>query len=342
MQTITDLLANWLFQQKTTRSRKHYEWCQYQSDIITDCIAELKLPANAGAWEPIHVMTLLEHLKNKAGKHQLRPSTIKGAWRALCLVLDLAVKAQLTKYNPARQVPRPRGQSRPTERYDLAELEKLFGAIDLAHPIGLRDGAWLAIAAELGLRAEEISTLNLSDWHGDRLVVQGKGDKQRTVGVTPFLQNVLEAYLKIRPTFSPKGNWLFVSKDGDQLSYAAMRARLMLYAAKAGISDAAMHRFRVTFASEFWLQCESEIGLQMALGHAWLDMTRKYIRQTEEEKAAQTSAKTVSVLNKVLPAAHPSAAPAQPASPAEPAKSSLADADLATILEAFKKHFRNN
>jgi site-specific recombinase XerD len=86
-----------------------------------------------------------------------------------------------------------------------AEVDKLLDSCDLKTPTGRRDRAILLLLARLGLRAGEVSRLELGDirWRSGEIVVRGKGN---TVDRLPLLEEVgkaLATYLvKDRPKSS--------------------------------------------------------------------------------------------------------------------------------------------
>ncbi|HET9442633.1 MAG TPA: tyrosine-type recombinase/integrase, partial [Acidimicrobiales bacterium] len=64
-----------------------------------------------------------------------------------------------------------------------------------------RDALIVALALACGLRLEEIATLRLDQLTGEgpeALVVRGKGDKERRLGVPPVVREALAAYLPTR------------------------------------------------------------------------------------------------------------------------------------------------
>jgi len=79
---------------------------------------------------------------------------------------------------------------------------------------------------------------------------------------------------------------LFRSRGRDSLSYTAARVMFLKYLIKAGLSQKghSLHSLRHTFASELLnagmrLEC-----LQQLLGHAKLEVTRRYARLTDKTR----------------------------------------------------------
>jgi hypothetical protein len=76
--------------------------------------------------------------------------------------------------------------------------------------------------------------------------------------------------------------------------------RLEIWAHKAGVANATPHRFRATFATQFVLKEGHDLlKLQALLGHATLDMSRRYVKLAMEEEA-RLSNSACSVVDQLL------------------------------------------
>lgn len=145
---------------------------------------------------------------------------------------------------------------------------------------------WEAIARMIvllgvygGLRREEMVDLQLDNVKladGVIKVVDGKGRKNRDVGMMPILVEQVEAYIaKHRGKFGP-GAFL-LDAQGVALDNRTLNRRLKRLADKAGI-DITPHGLRVTMAT--WLE-DSGMPItytQSLLGHSSLETTRHYIK----------------------------------------------------------------
>jgi site-specific recombinase XerD len=182
-----------------------------------------------------------------------------------------------------------KGHPRPTDRFSVADMRRLFAVMNGDAPIVLRDRALVALALDAGPRVEELATIRLRDLDADAVTLFGKGGKTRRVGVSPEARQYIDAYLADgRTALHPTNDRLFVSVAGAPLTYTALRNRLKYWAGRAGIAHATWHQFRVAFATHHWLCHRSEIELQLALGHATLAMTRRYVRLAQEEEAGRS------------------------------------------------------
>ncbi|MHC4105089.1 MAG: tyrosine-type recombinase/integrase, partial [Planctomycetota bacterium] len=128
----------------------------------------------------------------------------------------------------------------------------------------------IVIMVETGLRAAEISNMKLKDlpgYHGKQGidVRQGKGGKDRTVGISRYLANRLtdytncSVYSKIKGIGLETGIWLY-RKSGK------VKSRL------------SPHKFRHTYATFLLDVSDNEFLVQSQLGHEQPDTTQIYAR----------------------------------------------------------------
>lgn len=103
----------------------------------------------------------------------------------------------------------------------------------------VRDRAMFLLMLRCGLRIGEVAGLKVRDLYlaemPPRLLVTGKGSKERTVYLSPQAVGALRAYLAARP--SAPSDHLFLSYQHDGLSTTAIHKRLMVYRKQAGIQS---------------------------------------------------------------------------------------------------------
>ena len=117
----------------------------------------------------------------------------------------------------------------------------------LAHIHSPRDKAMFLLMLECGLRVGEAHHLSVDDIvleEPPRLIVHGKGGKQRTVYLSPPAQEALQSWLTSRPLIAERA--VFISEHAKRLSVAGIQYLLRGYCGKAGIKCTA-HQFRHAF-----------------------------------------------------------------------------------------------
>jgi site-specific recombinase XerD len=130
-----------------------------------------------------------------------------------------------------------------------------------------------------GLRVGEACRLKTGDIDAARgviLVRNGKGNKERLVGLRPQLLHVLRGYWKRE---RPPAPWLFASRTGDHLYAGSVRDALADAASRAGIDKRVTpHVLRHCYATHLIEQGTELRVIQVLLGHENIGSTTRYAR----------------------------------------------------------------
>jgi integrase/recombinase XerD len=134
------------------------------------------------------------------------------------------------------------------------------------------------------LRASEIINLEITDidLKADRLLVrQGKGNKDRYVGINQELKPHLERYLnEIRP--ESKSLKAFLLVDGREFSLDRLEKRVRYIFKKAGLKGL-LHSFRRGALTHYANRGVPLSHLQMIAGHANIQTTMSYVNHKVED-----------------------------------------------------------
>jgi site-specific recombinase XerD len=157
----------------------------------------------------------------------------------------------------------------------------------------LRDRALIETLRATGCRIDEAVTLTVGDAVNQRAVVEGKGDKERTVFWDEAGWTALSEYLEARG--DPPEYPLFARHDwkagGDEhISTQGARSILAEWCRKAHVPVITPHQFRHRFAT-FSLRVMDLAHVQDLMGHESPETTRIYTQfQREELEAAHAQA----------------------------------------------------
>ena len=170
---------------------------------------------------------------------------------------------------------------------------------------GIRDAAIIAVLYAGGLRRAELAELDLAHYEttaeGARLVVLGKGNKQRSVPLAGGAARALGDWLAVRgdvagPLFRVIGNRNRGGRMTTQAVYAMLRAR----ASAAGVASLSPHDLRRTFVGDL-LDAGADIAtVQKLAGHASPATTARYDRRGEAVKRAAVDRLHVPYTRRVL------------------------------------------
>jgi site-specific recombinase XerD len=173
----------------------------------------------------------------------------------------------------------PQRLPRPAREDDL---RLFFAVIEDA-----RDKAMFILMLRCGLRIGEVANLLLSDLYlnepAPRLVVHGKGSRERTVYLSRQAERALRRYLAERPP--ARSDFVFLSYQLDGLSTTAIHKRLMRYRQQAAV-HLTCHRLRHSFANDLLSAGAPVTSIQALLGHRWLETTQIYVQANDQQVQA--------------------------------------------------------
>lgn len=128
-----------------------------------------------------------------------------------------------------------------------------------------------------GLRLSEVINLKPGDislTKQNMRVVNGKGGKDRDLGIPDYTAELIYKWKKIRPL----GKFLFSTLSGKKLSERYIQYMVKRYIRKAKINkDITPHTLRHSFATEFYRRTKDIETLRIILGHSDISTTQIYI-----------------------------------------------------------------
>jgi integrase/recombinase XerC len=209
--------------------------------------------------------------------------------RKLCAVRALyrfLVREGTAPGNPARGVASPKRPRKLPEVLPEEEVAALVEAPALAEPLALRDRAILELLYASGLRASELTGLNLGalDLAEGLVRVLGKRRKERIVPVGRAAREALGRWLEEgRPALArgPGGAYareaVFLNHRGGRLGVRSLGRRVDRWVLAAGLPrHVHPHVLRHCFATHLLASGADLRGIQELLGHASLSTTQRY------------------------------------------------------------------
>lgn len=177
-------------------------------------------------------------------------------------------------------VKEPRRLPRPVNEQ---ELRKFFFAIRDA-----RDRAMFSLMLRCGLRIGEVASLKMDDLYlgesPSRLILHGKGSRERAVYLSPEAEKDLQIWLESRPRVGCE--YVFVSYQRRRLSTTSINVRVNRVCQASGVNLTA-HRLRHTFADTLLSAGMPITSIQKLMGHRFVETTQTYAvandRQVEDD-----------------------------------------------------------
>lgn len=226
-----------------------------------------------------HLRAYLHHLQKQglaASSRARAVAAVRGFLRFLedRGVLETSPAAALRSPKKPRTLPRCPGEG------EVVEL--LTASLEGGDPA--RDQALLELMYAAGLRAAEVVGLDLAAYRPGqaRMVVRGKGDKERTVPVGARARAALDAWLEVRDQRAKAGeDALFLNHRGRRLTTRGLRDIFRRWCLRAGgLSGYSPHSVRHAVATHL-LDAGADLrSVQELLGHASLATTQIYTHLT--------------------------------------------------------------
>jgi len=239
----------------------------------------------------------LRHEDLRAYQRHLAVTLRGAASRARALVairswLRWLARERLIDHDLSNGVTLPRLEQRLPKPLPADELARLLASLPTATPLQRRDRALVHFLISTGCRISEALALDRTDVprQGSRLVVTGKGSKQRAVYLTADAKAALEDYLGAREDTSLA---LFVNYDrasapGDSRRLTAAGARHIVRRLRRELgawSFKSPHVARHTTATSLLEATGGDVRLvQEVLGHANLNTMQGYTRIVDARK----------------------------------------------------------
>jgi site-specific recombinase XerD len=222
--------------------------------------------------------------------------TLHGHARAIRAFLRWAVKEDLLDERVPKRVEMPKREQKLMTVFSPEQIEALFRACDQSETPAqvARDRAILATLLDTGIRAQELCGLTL-----DRLVftpdeayfvVNGKGRKQREVGLGARARRLLHRYVHTHRQASRDVTGVFLGKGGQPLTPEGLDRLLYRLRDRAGREQFAgvrvsAHTFRHTYATCYLEQGGDIYHLSRLMGHTSVLVTEGYLKAVEAKVA---------------------------------------------------------
>lgn len=234
----------------------------------------------------------LQAMRNRYENHPFRPkatgglspSTIHGYVRALKAFSSWLAAEEFTPKDIFARLKRPITPKPVIQILTEDELAALLSTINPKCLLGARLYTMVLLLLDTGMSAGELCGIKLDDVHLDEGYVKvfGKGQKER---IAPFGDTTKRALLRWLMTWREElangTDALFLSNNGQPLSYGALSKAIKRLGNRSGIPRLHPHLFRHTFAVSYLMNGGDVMTLRLILGHATLDVTLMYMHLAE-------------------------------------------------------------
>ncbi len=197
------------------------------------------------------------------------------------------VKQKIVLKNPLEEIASPKRERPLPVTLSYERVEYLFSQADVESYLGLRDRCMMELFYSSGFRLSELIGLNKEHLFlaENKVIVFGKGKKQRWLPITNQAKRWLEKYLTHPKREEKEMRAVFLNKWGKRISPRSVDRNFQKYLKKSGLSEKVTpHKIRHTIATH-WLEKGMDLKtIQMLLGHSSLVTTTIYTQVSSKLK----------------------------------------------------------
>jgi integrase/recombinase XerD len=286
---VDDLVSRYLGHLRTVRGLAENSilvYTPFVRDLLTDQVSKTGKMSVRGFDANAIRSFILEHVRGRSGEYaRLLATALRSFFRYLFLCGDLSTDLSVS----VPTVRKCRHASLPVF-LSPQEMDRVISATDRSTLTGRRDYAVLLLLARLGLRAGEITLLELDDirWRSGEILIRGKG---RVLEPLPLLADVgaaLAQYLRkdrrvsdsrhvFQRVYPPFHGFAGPAAIGHIVRLALSRARIH----RSG--RGAAHLFRHGLATQMIRRGASLAEISEVLRHRSLNTTAVYAQVSFDE-----------------------------------------------------------
>ena len=235
------------------------------------------------------LLWLARDQKNGAAARARKLSAIRAFYKYHTL------KTHRFENDPTRDIDSPNVKQALPKYLSLDESKDLLESVPEDSDTAKRDYCILTLFLNCGMRLSELVGINLSDVSSDfrKLVVTGKGSKQRTIYLNAACRDAIRDYLTVREQIGRKGdhpikdkNALFLSGRGNRISGKTVQWIVGKQLKLAGLDGKgySTHKLRHTAATLMYNNGNVDIRvLKDILGHEQLTTTQIYTHVSDKK-----------------------------------------------------------
>lgn len=227
----------------------------------------------------VNIDLIREYLK-ELYKRKYKSRTISRKVSALKSYFKYLESEGIIDDNPMSLISNPKIEKNLPNYLNYNDLDKLLNYPDINKKEGLRDALILEMLYSSGCRVSELANIKVKDinFKERKIIILGKGNKERFVYYGSKCENLLNKYLK------DNREYLFTNKHGNKLNERTIRKIVDDTSRKAGLEvHVTPHTLRHTYATHLLNEGADLKSVGELLGHENLSTTQIYTHVSNEK-----------------------------------------------------------
>ncbi len=248
----------------------------------------------------LHIKRYFQHLTKKG----LKPTYINGILkniRAFCLYAE---QEGYIKENPAVKVKWQREGKVLLNTFNSEEIINMLNAYKFTTYLEARNKTIIANLIDTGIRNAELCDIKNSDVKDKVILINGKGNKQRQVSISPLMKKYMIWYERIRDeyfnNYNLKHDYYYISYRGEPLTIEAIERIVKIAGERANVRSeirCSPHTIRHWYAQEQLRNNLDVYSLSRLLGHENITITKRYLQSIKDEDIVDLSIKSSPLMN---------------------------------------------
>lgn len=283
------------FTSKTVRSYR-YKLFQFESFLEDEGIKDLDDITNST------LKLYLQWLTRRG----LKGTTVNNYMKIVKLFLQFCYDEEFSDFNPKRSTVKMVKEEKPLVRaFTVQDVRMLLQNCKGLDYLSVRDRLIITILADTGLRATELCELKQTDIHDGYIIVKGKGQKTRSVPVTPMMKQAMMRYDRVKldyftRTGAKTEDYYILSKNGNLLGSTDL-ARMLKRRGKdiTGVRVSS-HTMRHFFAQQSIKNGVSLYSVSRLLGHENVGITQIYLDSLQDADIVKMNSSNSVLMNMSL------------------------------------------
>lgn len=191
------------------------------------------------------------------------------------------------KENVTNKIVLPKVPKKILKGFTTKEIQSMIEVFTYSTFIEARNKAIISILADCGLRAMEVRGLLSVNVKETSILINGKGNKERIVFISPALKRILIKYERIKKQYfkdKETTDHYFLSYTGSDISHVGLDNIIKKAGKRAGIEGKRVspHSFRHFFSVQCLLNGIDIYTLSKLLGHSEIQTTQRYLQSLED------------------------------------------------------------
>lgn len=211
--------------------------------------------------------------------------TIQNELRVMSSLMEFLSADGYMQGNPVKKFGEYKIPKKMKKAFTEYEIEKMRGVIETK-----KEAALFEILLSTGCRVSELAGIRKDEIRGDKILVHGKGQKDRNVIMNTRAMIALEDYMASKCEESKMSPWLFPKREykhtcktpEEHATTSSIEQAITKIGKKVGV-QAHPHKFRRTCATFALRRGMDIIYVAKMLGHENITTTQIYLELNEEE-----------------------------------------------------------